>query len=229
MATYCKEYELIYFASPGTGSTSIEYVFLEQLSGIYLEANEHLFKYGTRHATFHELVKLKQKNDIDALPLLSNIDLNNVIKVTSIRNPFEYYYADWFRNRNKWIDLLEDSESWVYQQPSKIRQIVKAVKLPFSDWLIDQLGEKFKSGVVMHLNREYVDTADVVLRLENLTEDLSKLSTYLELDNDLVELKLNVTKKSDSSSPYWQAYSKDARLLIEKVFEPTLSKFGYKF
>lgn len=229
MATFCKNHNFIYFASPGTASTSIEHLLLQQLPARYINGDETLFKYGTRHAQFPELKKLKERKLLLENNILNEIDLDNIVKITSIRNPFAYFYADWYRNRNKWLKELENPDSWVYQQPNKIKQIVKACTLEFSDWLIDQNQNVINNNIIRHLNHDYTNHADLFIRMENLDEDLDLMSKKLKLNKPLEKLTLNKTEVGNDRGEYWQFYSKKARDLVEKYYRPTLLKFDYRF
>ena len=229
MATYCKDLNFIYFASPGTGSTSIEYAFLEQLETQFIKSDSVSFDYGNRHAQYLELKKFKREGLFLDNDILQNIDLDNVLKITSIRNPYDYFYADWFRNRTKWLCELEDLNSWVYQQPQKISQIVKACRMELSEWVIEQLEPMRDKGRVEHLNAQFTDFADLYIRMEHMQEDLQNISEFFELENPLVPLSLNRTDGRKERKNYWNYYNREARGVIADVFSPTLKKFNYVF
>lgn len=229
MATYCKEHNFIYFASPGTGSTSIEYALLEQLETKFIKGEGYHFEYGNRHAQFLELLKYKENGTFLEDDILESIDFTSIKRITSVRNPFEYFFADWYRNRTKWLLELENPDSWVFKQPQKVKQIVKACRLEFSEWVVDQLGHIAEKGRVEHLNRQFTEHADLFIRMEHMEEDLKQVSEILNLGIELKSLSLNRTTGRGSRGEYWRYYNSAARELVGTIYRPTLEKFNYRF
>ena len=232
MASYVEGANLIYLASPGTGSTSIERMFTDQLSAVYIDAPASHFRFGTRHASLKELhayQSLAAEGDV-----IRNINFSDVKVVTSVRNPWAYAYADWYRNRTKWVGLLRDPDSWVFSQPGRLEQIIESIELSFCDWV------RFKfhhdNGIIFgkrHLNGAFVEGANFFIRMEHIEEDLQGIFDELSLKVRFNELFLNQTGEDKNikrpNTEYWRFYNQDARNIISEVYEPTIIKFAYKF
>ena len=224
MATFIPEINAIYLAAPGTGSTSVERMCLDFLKGTYIEAPAQHFIFGTRHALKNELIHGFEKGFI---PPIDGLDIHNTVFFTTVRNPYAYYYSDWYRNRTKWIKELLDKDSWVYAQPNKIQQIVKSVILDFPEWLEDALGDKMKNGVQYHLNEPYVEASEYFIRTEHIFTDFKAMLDDLGCKTEIKEIRLNETEKANGESEYWRHYSKRAREIIDFVHRPTIDKFGF--
>ncbi len=210
MATYLKDVNAVYLAAPGTASTSIERMFLDQMGGVYIDAPDAHFRYGTRHATLDELIVYFKSAEGGVQKEKWGIDLQNLQCITSVRNPFSYHYAEWYRNRTKWVDLLLEPDSWVYKQPNKIRQIVTAVKHDFSDWLLNNLGENARRRRQVHVNAEFVATAQYFVRSEHIEADIGDVLSALGIKRKVKELFLNQTDgvpdgaRRSQPTEYWR-------------------------
>ena len=141
--------------------------------------------------------------------------------VTTTRNPFDFWSAEWHRTRTRWLAQLRDPASWVHTQVGMIDRIVDAVEQDFDTWLLHAIGHLDDTGRTMHLNGGHVTEADVVLRMEHMNHDLGQL---LGVEVDVP--RVNVTR---DDRPYWQLYSAASRRIVERVHAPDLQRFGYRF
>lgn len=226
MATILPEKNIIYLAAPGTASTTLEWIFTGQFKGVYLEAPENLFQYGTRHATPAELCAAQAAGELN---YDGEIDFDNTVYITSVRNPYAYHYSEWYRHRTKWVKLLTDQSSWIYQQPQKIEQIVAAVTTDFSTYILDRLGQYVEAGHSSHLNQQFVNSSHYHIRSEFLYEELRQLMGNLGYDQEIKKQDLNITEKSNRDREYWRHYSQEARDCVRRFNLPTIEKFQYEF
>jgi hypothetical protein len=206
---------LIVTAAPGTGSTSLIAAFTTGRRATPVPVGDAGPTGGggvdPKHATVGQLV--------EAGLLASEHGLRIV---TTTRNPFDFYVAEWERTRSRWVLELRDPGSWVHTQPGAIDRIVDAVTLDFEAWLRKSLGVVGGGRPAgRRINRGHVDEADVVLRMESVEPDLRRLlGLELEVPRD------NVT---DRDRAYWRHYSPAARQLVALAHAADLERFGYAF
>lgn len=208
---------LVVTAAPGTGSTS--------LLG-YLAARHGCRAVPETDVVVDGCVVVDAKHaplaDVVAAGLLDRRDLVGVRVVTSTRNPYDFWAAEWHRTRTRWRDLLATPDSWVHRQTGMQARIDQAVALEFDDWLELALGDHHRAGRTMHLNAGHVAEADVVVRMEHLDDDLAPL-----LDRRRTAVPhVNATP---GRLPYRELYGSAARDLVTAVHAPDLERFGYRF
>lgn len=207
---------LLLTAAPGTASTSLVAAFAAQPDVERLPAADVVDGDGwtvvdAKHATAGDLV----------VAGLLEAD-HGLTVVTSTRNPFDHWPAEWRRTRTRWVEELRDPGSWVHRQPGVIDRIVDAVQLDFDPWLTKALGPDVEAGRTRHLNPGHVGEADVVLRMEHLAADLGEL----DRGSEITVPHLNV---HPDRRPYWQYYGPASRAAVEAVHAPDLARFGYRF
>lgn len=211
------ELDLIVTAAPGTGSTSLLECFGRLPSATAVPDTDvvadGVVALDAKHATVAQVV---------GAGLLGVGDLDGRRILTTTRNPFDFWAAEWLRTRTRWLAELRRPDSWVHRQAGMVERIVDAVEHDFDPWLDLALGAKARAGEVAHLNAGHVEEADVVARMEHLDEDLAAL---LGPDGGVVP-HLNATPRD---RPYWQWYGAASRALVEQVHAPDLARFGYRF
>jgi hypothetical protein len=227
MALVCDELKFIYFLAPGTGSSSLYQYFIDNFQVERLpDSDENIMSEDgkivvkSKHSTFKEL---KEHN-------LLNSDRLEYLRITGTRNPYDYFYAEWYRSRTRFSKLLSDESSWIYRTPKgrkRIAEIVDSIILDFPDWLEKRLDTKYKSGQTAVLHPQYIHQADAFIRMENMNEDIHNiLLEHCQLDKKIDVPKKNVTNRDRC---YWQHYNLSARNIVSTIFKPYLNKFDYSF
>ena len=227
MALVCDELKFIYFLAPGTGSSSLYQYFLDNFEvkripdsedNIVLEDSKKVIQ--SKHSTFQEL---KEHNFLTE-------EQCNYLKITGTRNPFDYFYAEWYRSRTRFSRNLGDESSWIYHTPNgkkRIQEIVDSIILDFPDWLEKRLKQKYDKKQRAMLHPKYVNHADAFIKMENMNQDIHDiLLEHCGIDKEINVYKKNVTKRDRC---YWQHYSWPARQMVQSVFRPYLNKFDYSF
>ncbi len=195
-------------AAPGTASTALREALLARPSVTEVPAGGAVRAAGidVKHATVTELVATGFVAPDHGLRI-----------VTTTRNPFDFYVAEYERTRRRWVHDLRDPDSWVHQTPGAVDRIVDAVTSEFGEWLAKVLAEPGPRRI----NRGHVAEADVVLRMEHLETDLREL-----VGLDVTVAPTNVT---DRGRAYWQSYDVASRRLVETAHADDLALFGYAF
>jgi len=202
---------IVVTAAPGTASTALREALLARpgvrevppVSAVRVEGID------AKHATVRELVA------VGLLPSDHGLRV-----VTTTRNPFDFYVAEYERSRTRWVHDLRDPGSWVHATPGAVDGIVDALTLDFADWLRKAVGEVDGRPRARRVNAGHVEEADVVLRMERLHDDL----------RDLVGLDLDVppTNVTARGRAYWRAYDVESRRLVEAAHADDLARFDYR-
>ena len=227
MAIICNELKLIYFLAPGTGSSALSDFLVKNYNGRRVPDSAHnlLDKNGNfiihgKHSTYNELV---------AHNLITKEE-QSYLKITGIRNPFDYFYAEWFRSRTRFSRLLGDRSSWVYSDKnpqSRIDEIVNTVVMEFSDWIVHKFKGPYQKQKHLSLHPQYINYADAFVKSEHMNRDLTKiLSEHCGLNTRIEVPKKNVSSRDRC---YWRHYSREARITLGTVYQPYLEKFDYAF
>lgn len=200
---------LLVTAAPGTGSTALRKALLAQRDAVEVPPPGEVRRHGVdaKHGTARELV---------AAGLL---DPDHGLRVvTTTRNPFDFYVAEYERNRTRWVHELRDPTSWVHQTPGAVDRVVDALTLGFEDWLTRAIGTQPGHR---RINAGHVGEADVVLRMEHLETDVRELLG--------LELAVAPTNVTDRERAYWRSYDVEGRRLVETAHATDLVAFGYTF
>ena len=211
------EYGFLFACNPGTGSSSVSYVLLEQcnsqwfpekslkINGVFIE-----FKHGL-------LKHIKQYNLIDSKTF------DNLFKFCFVRNPYNFLLSDYLRHI-QWKELLEDPKSWVHEQPAALKRIEMANKLSFHEYLIWK-NKNNKENQTIDLFGDQVDCTNKIYKLEKMDEFLSDFNNKFGVE--LKMIKKNKTKKSTSIEDNKNLLNKDSINYINKIYEPTFQRYNY--
>ena len=225
MAIIVEKLKLIYFLTPGTGSTAtgdflVNNYECKNVPETDIKNPDGQILVRGKHSSFSELKKAN----------LLNKQQLQYLKVTGVRNPYDFFYAEWYRHRTRWVIELRNRKSWVFNNKNKLQEIVDCVTMDFSEWIIKKLGQNYKIKRQLMLYEEYLTDINMFVRMENIDEDMSKvLSQCLGVPEAEVQVsvpEVNVTKRERE---YWKFYAEKARTFVEFVYKPYLSKFNYFF
>ncbi len=219
MALVVDELGLIVTAAPGTGSTSLLAHFQSYPTARAVPTEDRVLDgvvvVDAKHATVKQLA---------AAGMIGPADVAGKRVVTTTRNPFDFWVAEWHRTRTRWLAELRRPESWVYRQEGMLDRIVDAVEHDFDRWLELALGADGRAGRTMHVNAGHVAEADVVVRMEHMDDEVATLTGTSPARCSVPHLNITVRDR-----PYWQWYSAASRALVEQVHAPDLGRFGYRF
>lgn len=205
---------IIVTAAPGTGSTALLAAFTSRRETTQvppLDGPHRVDGVDAKHGTVAQLVAA------GLLPPGHGLRI-----VTTTRNPFDFYVAEWERTRTRWVLELRDPGSWVHSQPGAVDRIVDAVTLEFEPWLHRALDvDAHPPDGLRRINPSHVEEADVILRMEAMEADLAaQLGLALQVPPD------NVTERDRA---YWRHYSPAARRLVADAHAADLDRFAYAF
>ena len=200
---------LLVTAAPGTGSTALREALISQRGATEVVGAQQARQAGVdaKHATVRQLVEA------------GVVDPGHGMRIVSTtRNPYDFYVAEYTRTRTRWVHELRRPDSWVHDVPDAVDRIVDAVTLDFDAWLERVIGSPVRP---LRINRGHVDEADVVLRMEHLESDVGELLG--------LELAVPPTNVTDRERAYWRSYSVASRRMVATAHADDLERFGYSF
>lgn len=144
--------------------------------------------------------------------LKHNPNYANSFKFSVVRNPWDRV-ASWFFFRQPF--LKKDSKEYLLMQEDFNKWLDKYINQPWEDtWFSLKYSQSFWLG-----DAEY----DIIIRFENLIEDLSKV------DNLLSVASLGHKNKSSNNNNYREIYNQQSINLVKKVYEEDIERFKYSF
>lgn len=213
MPIWFPELATIVTAAPGTGSTSLLRACSRSNDAVDLAASLGLGdEVDAKHATVRDLMRS------------TSFSWDATI-VTTTRNPFDFYLAEWTRTRTRWASELNDRSSWVHRVDGMRRSIEDAVDNDFVDWIELVLLDDFEAGRQRRINVGHVDEATFVLRMEHFDADVYKMHPRLAA----VIGPLPHVNKTDRSRDLAGAYSTRATRIVQTVHAVDIQRFGYTF
>lgn len=204
--------------APGTGSSSLEQ---------HLRTHDHLLR-GKGFDVVHYPADEFSQDEImsrhvcyaEYLSLTGNTC--NYI-ATGIRNPFNYYFAEYNRILSKWSKLLDDKNSWIYQERSKstLELTLKTNNnCCFNTWFFDILIGSLSKGYLL-INEDHLDQATHFIKSEEMTESF-----------DLIGQEIFSISFSDLIGPFPRVntsnyYGHYASHITQQTKKLALALFGY--
>jgi hypothetical protein len=216
MPVDCPELGVVVTAAPGTGSTSL------LAWALALPGARPLLDADVRRPDGSVAVDAKHAT-VDQLVAAGRWDPQPRRIITSTRNPFDHWHAEWFRTRTRWARDAADPGSWVHRVEGMSTRIELAGRLGFADWVEAEIGARADAGERWHLNRGHVAEADVVLRMEHLDADLAAAGLHD------VGPAIPHENRTDGRGDPRADYTPRARQIVAAVHAPDLDRFGYRY
>ena len=208
------EYGFLFSCNPGTGSTSVSNVLINQCNSKWFP--EKSIVIGKVFIEFkHGLLKhIKKYNLIDSKTF------ENLFKFGFVRNPYNFLLSDYLRHI-QWRELLEDTNSWVHQQPVAIERIKMANQYSFQEYL--KWKNKETTGIDIFFDS--VECTDKVYKLEEMEEFINDFQQRFGI---LLKMQhINKTKKETTIEANQQLLTKDTIKYINEAYSPTFDRYNY--
>ncbi len=201
MAVLCAEHGLLFIGSKRTASTAVGNALVEQLRGVYvprvrieLRPSGNISK---RHSTIAQIEHYG----------LIQVELDSLLKVTTVRNPFDSLVSLWAKERFR---------------ENRTQSFTQLKRVDFSEWM----WKKFNHREVISMNRDFVQGVDSILRFESLQDDLNGLLRSRGIPPVVLPV---VNRTSERDRDYRKYYDDRAREVVERVFAPDIENFDYTF
>lgn len=233
MAILSRSKSLLFVMAPRTGCTAIGALMQQEWGAERLPPDSILHPNGSialgwKHNTVPELV--------DA-GLIARADLDEWTVFTTVRNPFDSLVSLYIKQRETYQPLLEEPGSWVNRKPRYRRQVERASRMSFPEWVrandrprhpVKRARNLLGGGATpAHMYGRYLEGADVVLRFEHLQEDFSTMLDRLGIP-DLEIPTVNRTAEREGRS-YRDFYDESTRRYVARRYASDLERFGYSF
>ena len=131
MAIICRQYGLLFIMTPRTACTAIGDLLCAHYGGEFVPAEDILDAQGfisvqKKHSTLSELIEHK---------MLTPEEAKSLLKIVSVRNPFDSLVSLYFKQRLKYQPLLADPSSWVNRSIGYAGHMRYAQTHSFSEWV----------------------------------------------------------------------------------------------
>lgn len=234
MAVYSAQHKYIFFANPQTASKAISLTLRKKLGGVLLPDRE-ITRNGKLVARMHHTTYTQ----VLAAGLLTEQQLAELFKFTCVRNPYDQLVSKYikycFRQgddpaRYPWLEGVEASS------PDN----------SFPQWLA-WLGKRFEEMDKLAKGPlDFLAHADLVIRFEALQAGFDEFLHHIGVTEPLSVTEYNITKgRADNGSAgaasaadakpkkkkknYTEYYDDDCIAIVEKLYEPILKRFNYRF
>jgi len=226
MAIICKKYNFLFIMTPRTACTAIGELLCEKYGGEFLPADDILDSRGRiiiqkKHSTLKELFEQK---------VLSPEESKSLVKVATVRNPFDTLVSLYFKQRYKYQPLLSDPTSWVNRSPAYARNMRYARSHSFDRWVQKKCAKqllKLALGAPRSMYSEYTFGMDHVLRYESIASDLSSAFATAGMPNGAIPVINRTEERMDRD--YRSSYSRRSALMVKMAFADDLEKYEYTF
>lgn len=225
MAILCRKYGLLFIMTPRTACTAVGELLLAHYGGEYLPAEDILDTDGRiriqqKHSTLSELLENT---------LLTREEADSYLKFATVRNPFDSLVSLYVKQRSKYQPLLDDPNSWVNRSPAYARNMGYAVSHSFTKWLFRKCRKQLIKrllGVPPSMFCDYTQGVDVVIRYENLAEELRAVFTRAGMPANAPIPTVNRTDERTAKN-FRSYYSGAAGLAVRLAFSDDLKRYGY--
>jgi hypothetical protein len=213
--------------TPRTACTAVGELLCERYGGEFLPAEDILDCNGfisvqKKHSTLAELV---------GHGILAAKEAKSLLKVATVRNPYDSLVSLYFKQCSKYQPLLEDPCSWVNRSPHYAEYMRYAKTHSFNQWLLRVSYRKIIKrflGLRPSMYADYTRGANVVMRYERLEQDLAKVFAKAGIDGKATIPAVNRTEERDNIS-YRSCYSRAGRLAASVAYGRDLKQYDYAF
>jgi len=231
LAVYSSRYQYIFFANPQTASKAIALTLRQKLGGKPLPEHEitHHGKIVARmhHTTYSQVLAAK---------LLTEEQLSKLFKFTCVRNPFDQLVSKYLKHCSRLAD-----------EPSRYPWLegveASAPDNSFPQWLVYLSRHYDETDKLVKGPLEFLAHADLVIRFEALQQGFDEFLHRIGITEPMSVTEYNVTKaraEGGAAAPdaakvkrkkknYTEYYDTECVALVEKLYEPILKRFNYRF
>jgi hypothetical protein len=213
--------------TPRTACTAIGKLLCERFDGEFLPADDILDSRGLtivdkKHCTLSDLIKHR---------ILTTEKAKSLLKVATVRNPFDSLVSLYFKQRSKYQPLLGDPASWVSRLPGYAKSMRYARAHSFNRWVLRVSYRKLIKrllGFRPSMFADHTRGVDVVMRYESIEADLSEVFRKAGMGS---KADIPVVNRTDErvNWDYRSCYSRFAELAVTLAYSRDLKIYGYKF
>jgi hypothetical protein len=226
MAIICRQHNLLFIMTPRTACTAIGDLLCKHYGGEFLPSEDILDSAGRvsvpkKHSTLSELIKSG---------LLTSTEASALLKVATVRNPFDTLVSLYFKQKYKYQPLLEDKTSWVNRSPTYARNMRYAQTHSFSRWILRKCSRQIAKrcfGIPPSMFYDYTCGVDVVMRYENINADLHAALESAGMPTGVPIPVVNETTER-TRKDYRSSYSRLTASAVRVAFSEDIERYGYR-
>ena len=213
--------------TPRTACTAIGELLCKHYGGEFLPPQDILNGDGRisvqkKHSTLAELIRNH---------LLTAEEAGSLLKVATVRNPFDTLVSLYFKQRYKYRPLLDDPNSWVNRYPTYAKNMRYAQTHSFDAWVLRKCAiqaAKRLRGDPPSMFYNYTEGIDVAMRYETIGDDLRDVFSRAGMPTDVTIPSVNRTEERPTHG-YNSFYSRWSMLAVSIAFSDDLRRYGYVF
>jgi hypothetical protein len=227
MAIICRNYNLLFIMTPRTACTAVGELLCKHYGGQFVPAEDIFDSPGRilveqKHSTLSQLIQYK---------LLTRKEVQSLLKVAAVRNPFDSLLSLYFKKRFKYQPLLSDPVSWVSRSPRYVADMKYCQTHSFNEWVLKVCSRKILKkflGFRSSLFSDYTQGMDVILRYERIEEDLKEVFNKAGIIWKADIPTVNRTEER-TDGDYRCCYSRLAAFVVGVACSYDLKTYGYQF
>ncbi len=230
MAVYSERYKYIFFANPQTASKAIAKTLVDSLDGQPVHRGLNEEQRGSLERIHHMSWQLVQDNGLMTLE-----QLNQLTKVTGVRNPYDLMVSRYLKHRARFVDEA-DRYKWVERKGKEgVKASIESARTQeFPQWVMAQHKDRHEKGGTANGQRRYLDHADLIIRFESLQDDFNVFLARIGVSEPIEIASRNVTtQRLEAQTPdkrhYTEFYDDASRALVAQIHAPIIERFGYHF
>jgi hypothetical protein len=213
--------------TPRTACTAVGELLCGHYGGEFIPSEDILDSQGfisvqKKHSTLSELIKHK---------ILTPDDAKSLLKIASVRNPFDSLVSLYFKQRLKYQPLLADPSSWVNRSIGYADHMRYAQTYSFNGWVFRTSYRKLIKrlfGGRTSMFADYTRGMDVVMQYESIERDLKEAFRRAGIVWKADLAKVNRTEER-AADDYRSFYSRATALTVRFVYAYDLKTYGYQF
>jgi hypothetical protein len=227
MAVVCRELGLLFIMTPRTACTAIGDLLLTHYGGEYLPSDDIYYPDGRiriqkKHSTLPDLIRGG---------ILTAEEARGLLKCATVRNPFDSLVSLYLKQRSKYQPLLKDPTSWVNRSPAYAANMRYASTHSFKQWVFRKCRKQLLKrvlGVPPSMFADYTHRTDVVMRYENIAQELDALLRKVGVP---IAEQLPVVNRTEerNSAAYRAWYSRESVTAVRLAFSQDFQRYGYRF
>jgi hypothetical protein len=226
VAIICRDYNLLFIMTPRTACTAIGNLLCEKYGGEFLPQADIVDSEGRitvqqKHSTLAELLQYG---------VLANAEAKTLLKVASVRNPFDTLVSLYLKQRYKYQPLLSDPDSWVNRAPTYARNMKYAQAHSFGRWVLRKCAKQMAKRALGHppsMFVQYVRGMDRVLRYETISKDLEEVFAAAGMGNAEIPVINRTDERTERD--YRTFYNRLTATAVSVAYSDDLSRWGYAF
>lgn len=219
MAVYSSRYNYLFLCGPLCAAQTVQRVLLAELDGELLPPQDVVRNgkvLAKKQATTYKMLLLAE--------LLSQDELDQALKFSIVRNPFDLLAARYLRR----LGELGQAPRHAAKSGGDPVALQAAAELSFHDWLQQAHEAQITQGTPAKGQAAFTDKADLLMRYEDLQAGFDQVLARLGVKQPVL-LFPDADRPPPPPLNYRPLYTPQDRALVEQLYAAVLERHGYRF